>query len=106
MSANTTARETYVTTYGATPVIQIAWQSQISSFSTDFEIPKFLAIVTTNTRYHFRGRRTFYPGLNLKQVAICPSTNEDPALIEKEKDAKQITIASGVLQAQHRVASL
>jgi len=99
MSANTTAREVYITTYGATPVIQIAWQSQISSFSTDFEIPKFIAIITTNTRYHFRGRRTFYPGLNLKQVVFCPSTKEDPPLTEKEKDVKPITIASGVLQA-------
>jgi len=64
MSANTSARETYVTTFAATPVIQIAWQSQISSFSADFEIPKFVAIITTNTRFHFRGRRTFYPGLS------------------------------------------
>jgi hypothetical protein len=65
MSSNNSTRETYTTVYGATPVIQIAWQSQISSYSTDFEIPKFIAVVTTNTKYHFRGRRTYYPSPQL-----------------------------------------
>lgn len=70
MSANTSTRDTYQPVYGATPVIQIAWQSQVSSFSQDFEIPKFVAVITTNTKYHFRGRRTYYPGLN----KLCPTS--------------------------------
>jgi len=58
MSSNNFARDTYVTTYGATPVVQIAFMSEID---TSIQVPKFVAVLTTNVKYHFRGRRTFYP---------------------------------------------
>jgi len=30
---------------------------------TNIQVPKFIAVVTTNVKYLFRGRRTYYPGL-------------------------------------------
>jgi len=65
----------------------------VSSFSTDFEIPKFIAIITTNTRYHFRGRRTFYPGItNFSTPSqannLLPVTGKSP----QEEESKESTI--------------
>lgn len=73
MTANTTTRDTYQPVYGASPVIQVAWQWEIPS---NIQVPKYLALVTTNTKYHFRGRRTFYPGLQRFLSPIQEATPE------------------------------
>jgi len=61
----------------------------VSSFSADFEIPKFIAIITTNTRYHFRGRRTFYPGSSFSTPGLAqpqvPVTGTSP----QEEETKE-----------------
>lgn len=41
-------------------------------------------MITTNTKYHFRGRRTYYPGLN----KLCLSS---PPYKEEEREKAQST---------------